>query len=47
MTGTIEEHKIAVGSAKLFEGLSVDPQTLLKCADELRQKGQTVMARSG
>jgi P-type Cu+ transporter len=43
VTGTVEDHTIAVGSSKLFEGLSVDPQTLLKRADELRQQGQTVM----
>ena len=43
VTGTVEGHKVAVGSAKLLEGLSVDPQTLVKRAEELRQQGQTVM----
>jgi Cu+-exporting ATPase len=43
VSGTVEGHTVAVGSAKLFEGLSVDPQTLLKRTDELRQQGQTVM----
>ena len=43
VTGTVEGHRIAVGSAKLFERLPSDPQTLVKRAQELRQQGQTVM----
>ena len=43
VTGTIEGRTVAVGSAKLLEELSVDPQTLVKRAEELRQQGQTVM----
>jgi Cu+-exporting ATPase len=43
VTGTVEGHKIAVGSAKLLEGLSVVSQTLVSRAEELRQQGQTVM----
>ena len=43
VTGTVEGRTVAVGSAKLLEELSVDPQTLVKRAEELRQQGQTVM----
>jgi Cu+-exporting ATPase len=43
VTGTVEGHSVAVGSAKLLEGLSIDPQPLAKRAEELRQQGQTVM----
>jgi Cu+-exporting ATPase len=41
--GTVDGHKVSVGSTKLFEQLSIDPQRLLKRAEELRQQGQTVM----
>ena len=43
VTGTVEGHSVAVGTAKLLEGLSIDPQSLVKRAGELRQQGQTVM----
>jgi Cu+-exporting ATPase len=43
VTGTVEGHTVAVGSAKLFEELSVDSTTLVKRAEDLRQLGQTVM----
>jgi Cu+-exporting ATPase len=43
VTGTVEGHRVGVGSVKLFEGLSIDPQALLKRAEQLRQQGQTVM----
>ena len=43
VTGTVEGRSVAVGSAKLLEELSVDPQTLGKRAEELRQLGQTVV----
>jgi len=43
VSGTVEGHRVAVGSAKLLEGLSIDPRTLIKRADELGQQGQTVM----
>jgi Cu+-exporting ATPase len=43
VTGTVDGHKVAIGSASLLEELSVDPQTLVKRAGELRQQGQTVM----
>jgi len=43
VTGTVEGRSVAVGSAKLLEDLSIDPQTLVKRAEELRQQGQTVM----
>ena len=41
--GTIDGRTVAVGSAKLFEEMSVDPGQLLRRAEELRQQGQTVM----
>ena len=43
VTGTVEGRTVAVGSAKLLEELSVDPQGLIKRADQLRQQGHTVM----
>jgi P-type Cu+ transporter len=43
VTGTVEGRTVAVGSAKLLEELSVDPQTLVRRAEELRQQGQTVV----
>src|SRR5450759_1401878 len=43
VTGTVEGHTVAVGSAKLLEELSVDPRTLVSRAEELRQQGQTVV----
>jgi Cu+-exporting ATPase len=43
VTGTVEGRTVAVGSAQLLEELSVDPRTLVKRAEELRQHGQTVM----
>ena len=43
VTGKSDGRFIAVGSAKLFEELSIDPRPLLKRAEELRLQGQTVM----
>jgi Cu+-exporting ATPase len=43
VTGTVEDHSVTAGSAKLLEELSIDPQPLVKRAEELRQQGQTVM----
>jgi Cu+-exporting ATPase len=43
VTGTVEGHSVAVGSAKLLEELSIDPHPLVRRAEELRQQGQTVM----
>jgi Cu+-exporting ATPase len=43
VTGRVEGHSVAVGSAKLLEELSIDPQPLAKRAEELRQQGQTVI----
>lgn len=43
VTGTVEGRSVAVGTAKLLQELSVDPQTLAKRAEELRQQGQTVV----
>jgi Cu+-exporting ATPase len=43
VTGTVDGHTVGAGNAKLFEELSVDPTTLLKRAEDLRQQGQTVM----
>jgi Cu+-exporting ATPase len=39
----VESHTVAVGSVKLLEEISVDSQSLVKRAEELRQQGQTVM----
>jgi Cu+-exporting ATPase len=38
VTGTVEGRAVVVGSANLLEELSVDPQTLVKRAEELRHK---------
>jgi Cu+-exporting ATPase len=43
VTGTVEGRTLAVGNAKLFQELSVDSQTLVQRAEQLRQQGQTVM----
>jgi Cu+-exporting ATPase len=43
VTGTVDGHSIAVGSAQLLEELSVDPQPLVKRAEELRREGQAVV----
>jgi Cu+-exporting ATPase len=43
VTGRVDGREVAVGSAKLLEELSIDPQSLVKRAGELRQQGQTVM----
>jgi len=43
VTGRVEGHSVAVGSAKLLEELSIDPEPFVKRAEELRQQGQTVM----
>jgi Cu+-exporting ATPase len=43
VTGAVSGRKVAAGSAKLLEELSIDPQPLVKRAEELRQQGQTVM----
>lgn len=43
VTGTVEGHSVAVGSAKLLQELSIDSQPVVKRAEELREQGQTVM----
>jgi P-type Cu+ transporter len=43
VTGTVDGHMVAVGSAKLLDDLSVDTKALVKRAEDLRQQGQTVM----
>ncbi len=43
VTGTIEGHSVAIGSALLLEGLSIASQPLVQRAEILRQQGQTVM----
>ena len=43
VTGTVEGHAVAIGSARLLEGLSIDPAPLLGQAETLRHEGQTVM----
>ncbi|HKN88048.1 MAG TPA: heavy metal translocating P-type ATPase [Nitrospiraceae bacterium] len=41
--GTVDGHVAAIGTIGLLKDLSVDVEPLLKQAEELRQKGQTVM----
>jgi Cu+-exporting ATPase len=43
VTGTVESHSVAIGSALLLEGLSIASQPLVQRAEILRQQGQTVM----
>jgi P-type Cu+ transporter len=41
--GTVSGKQVAIGNAELFRELSVDPTPLEAPAEEMRQKGQTVM----
>ncbi len=41
--GTVSGKQVAIGNAELFRELSVDPTPLEARAEEMRQKGQTVM----
>ena len=43
VTGTVDGHVTAIGTTGLLKDLSLDVEPLLKQAEELRQKGQTVM----
>jgi P-type Cu+ transporter len=43
VVGAVEGHQVAIGNAKMLESLSVDIEPLQAKADELRQRGQTVM----
>ena len=43
VTGTVEGYAVAIGSARLLEGLSIDPKPLVEQAETLRHEGQTVM----
>jgi Cu+-exporting ATPase len=43
VTGTVKGRLIAVGNARLLEGLGVDAGDLPQMADKLRHEGQTVM----
>ena len=43
VSGLVDGHSVAVGTASLLTDLGVDPQLMLKRAEELRQQGQTVM----
>ncbi len=43
VVGTIEGHQVAIGNAKMLESLSVSVEPLRVQAEELRQRGQTVM----
>jgi Cu+-exporting ATPase len=43
VTGTVDGHSVAVGTAPLLESLSVDPQPLLQRAEDLRRQGQSVV----
>jgi Cu+-exporting ATPase len=41
--GTVDGHTVSVGNLKHLEDQSVDPGSLTRLADELRQEGQTVV----
>jgi Cu+-exporting ATPase len=43
VTGKVEGHLVAAGSAQLLQEISVDTQPLIDRAEQLRQQGQTVM----
>jgi Cu+-exporting ATPase len=43
ITGTVDGRSVAVGNRALMEDLSAVPDTLIAHADELRDKGRTVM----
>jgi Cu+-exporting ATPase len=43
IVGTVEEHAVAIGNAALLRDLNIDPGPLVKSADILRRKGETVM----
>jgi P-type Cu+ transporter len=43
VVGTIDGQRVALGNAKLFAELGVDPQPLAARADELRREGATVV----
>jgi len=43
VTGTIDEHKVALGNAALLSSLGIDPVSLFAIAEPLRAKGQTAM----
>jgi Cu+-exporting ATPase len=43
VTGTVDDHTVAIGNQSLLEDLNIDPQILLQKAEELRGEGQTVM----
>jgi Cu+-exporting ATPase len=43
VTGTVDGQAVAVGSAALLQSLSLDPQPVVKRAEELRKQGQTVV----
>ncbi len=43
VVGVVEGRRVALGNAKLFEGLAIDLGTLVAEAETLRRDGQTVM----
>ena len=43
VVGTVDGHTVSVGNLKHLEDQSVDPGSLTRLADELRQEGQTVV----
>ena len=43
VVGVVEGRRVALGNAKLFEGLAIDLGTLVAEAEPLRRDGQTVM----
>jgi Cu+-exporting ATPase len=43
VSGTVEEHKVALGNAAMLSGVGVDPTALQSEADRYRSQGQGVM----
>ena len=43
VTGRVDGHDVAIGNARLFEALGIEPESLMSRAEELRRDGQTVM----
>jgi Cu+-exporting ATPase len=43
VTGTVDDRRVAIGNARLFGALSIDPAPLNERAEELRLEGHTVM----
>src|SRR5207245_11380863 len=46
VVGVVEGRRVALGNAKLFEGLAIDLGAHMAEAEPLRRDGQTVMCRA-